>query len=250
MIKKYGLLGNPLGHSFSKSFFTEKFKNEAIPAEYINLELPKVDLIKSEILNNPSLEGFNVTIPYKEQIIPLLDSLNEEAKNIGAVNVVKIKRDFKSVRLIGYNSDVIGFIESIRPLLKPHHKKALILGTGGASKAIYYGLKKLNILPQYVSRRKKENILDYSDLNESLIKEYSVIINCTPLGMSPKINLAPDIPYEYLGNQHLLFDLIYNPIKTLFLKKGEEKGAVIKNGLEMLHLQALKSWEIWNNDKI
>ena len=250
MKKTYALVGYPLGHSFSKVFFTDKFKREELSAEYLNFELSSLDNLKSEIENHPHLIGFNVTIPYKQQIIPMLNSMSKEAKEIGAVNVVRIMKGKAGTELKGYNSDVIGFSKSIKPLLKSYHKKALVLGTGGASRAVFYGLKHLGLLTQYVSRTKKNGILSYEELNEELIKDFTVIVNCTPLGMSPKTDKCPSIPYKFIGSKHLLFDLIYNPDETLFLKKGKIQGATTKNGLEMLHLQALESWDIWNKNKI
>jgi len=245
-MQKYGLIGYPLGHSFSVGYFNEKFKAENIPAEYINFEIPDISLLPDIIINNPTLQGLNVTIPYKEKIISYLDDIDKDAVAIGAVNVVKIIRQKNKYKLVGYNSDIIGFTESIEPLLESHHKKALILGTGGSSKAIYQGLKKLGIEGTYVSRTPRKNALTYEELTKEVIEEHTVIVNCTPVGMYPKVDFCPDIPYQYLTPNHLLYDLLYNPNTTLFMKKGEEKGTVTKNGLEMLLLQAFASWEIWN----
>lgn len=242
---KYGLVGYPLKHSFSRNYFNEKFETELLDAEYQNFELASVKEFKQLIKDNPGLKGLNVTIPYKEQIIPYLNELNPVAKEIGAVNVIKFIRNKGKLKLIGYNSDIIGFKKSIEPLLKNHHKKALILGTGGASKAVYYGLKQLGIYPVFVTRGRIKGYLNYKDIDERILKEYTVIVNCTPVGMFPKIDEAPAIPYEFLSPDHLLYDLLYNPDETLFLKKGKSKGTLVKNGLEMLLLQAFESWEIW-----
>lgn len=246
-MKKYGLIGYPLKHSFSIGYFNEKFSSEGIDAEYVNFEIPAINDFIEVIEENPDLCGLNVTIPYKEQVIPFLDELDPDTAKIGAVNVIKIIRQKAKVKLVGYNSDIIGFTQSIQPLLQPHHRKALILGTGGASKAVYHGLKKLGIEGVFVSRtRKTEDMLTYEDLTPEIIQEHTVIVNCTPLGMYPKVDFCPDIPYQELTPNHLLYDLLYNPNVTLFMKKGEEQGAVTKNGLEMLLLQAFAGWEIWN----
>ncbi|HJD76776.1 MAG TPA: shikimate dehydrogenase, partial [Bacteroides reticulotermitis] len=212
-----------------------------------NFEIPKISDFLEVIEQNPDLCGLNVTIPYKEQVIPFLDELDPDTAKIGAVNVIKIIRQKAKVKLVGYNSDIIGFTQSIQPLLQPHHRKALILGTGGASKAVYHGLKKLDIEGVFVSRtHKADNMLTYEDLTPEIMQEYTVIVNCTPVGMYPKVDFCPDIPYQELTPNHLLYDLLYNPNVTLFMKKGEEQGAVTKNGLEMLLLQAFAGWEIWN----
>ncbi len=247
-MKKYGLLGYPLGHSFSRDFFNRKFQDENIDAEYLNFEIPEIGFAKEIILENQELCGLNVTIPYKQLIIPYLNDLSEEAQAIGAVNVIRITRNGKKLHLKGFNSDVIGFVKSIQPLLEPHHKKALILGcTGGASKAVRYGLEtKLNLEVKGVSRRPSESNITYNDVTPELLEEYTVIVNCTPSGMYPHVNECPELPYEALTSKHLLYDLIYNPEETLFLQKGAQQGAKIKNGMEMLLLQAIASWEIWN----
>jgi Shikimate 5-dehydrogenase len=246
-MQKYGLIGYPLKHSFSIGYFNEKFRSEGIDAEYVNFEIPDIKDFKAIIDENPNLCGMNVTIPYKEQVIPYLDELSENAAAIGAVNVIKIIRQKGKVKLVGYNSDIIGFSDSIKPYLsKGNHTKALILGTGGASKAIFHGLKSLGIQGTYVSRTKEPGILTYEELTPEIIAENTIIVNCTPLGMFPKVDTCPDIPYEALTPNHLLYDLIYNPDTTLFMKKGAEKGAQTKNGLEMLLLQAFAGWEIWN----
>lgn len=246
-MQKYGLIGYPLKHSFSIGYFNEKFHSEEIDAEYINFEIPEIKDFTKIIKENPNLCGLNVTIPYKEQVIPFLDELDPDTAKIGAVNVIKIIRQKGKVKLIGYNSDIIGFTQSIQPLLQPHHTKALILGTGGASKAVYHGLKNLGIESTFVSRTSEsKDVLIYEELTPEIIKEHTVIVNCTPVGMYPKVNFCPNIPYESLTPNHLMYDLLYNPNVTLFMKKGEEQGAVTKNGLEMLLLQAFAGWEIWN----
>ena len=194
-----------------------------------------------------NLNGLNVTIPYKEQVIPFLDELDEDAANIGAVNVIKIIHKNNDLILKGYNSDVVGFCDSISPLIKPHMKKALILGTGGAAKAVCYGLKKLGIESQFVSRKKTENTITYPEINKDIIDEHHIIVNTTPLGMYPNVDDCPDIPYELLTEKHLCYDLLYNPDETLFMKNAKGYGATVKNGLEMLLLQAFVSYEIWNS---
>ncbi|GAK36353.1 MAG: shikimate dehydrogenase family protein [Bacteroides graminisolvens] len=245
-MQKYGLVGYPLKHSFSIGYFNEKFSSEKIEAEYINFEIPDINNFPEIIEANPNLHGLNVTIPYKEKVIPYLDELDKQTAAIGAVNVIKIIRNKGGKpKLIGYNSDIIGFTQSIQPLLQSHHKKALILGTGGASKAVFHGLKNLGIEAKFVSRTARFGMLTYEELNAEIIKEYTVIVNCTPVGMYPKVDACPDIPYEAITSEHLLYDLLYNPNITLFMKKGEAKGAVTKNGLEMLLLQAFAAWEIW-----
>ena len=245
-MKKYGLLGYPLGHSFSRNYFNQKFEAERIDAEYLNFEIPEIKEIKNVIKENPELNGLNVTIPYKEQVIPYLDDLHEDARLIGAVNVIKFSKGlFGKVKLKGYNSDIIGFKQSIEPLLKEHHRKALILGTGGASKAVFQGLKQLGVASTFVSRKAKEYCITYEEITPKVMEQYTVIVNTTPLGMYPNVNACPDIPYDLLTSDHLLYDLLYNPDETLFMRKGKEKGAVVKNGLEMLLLQAFAAWEIW-----
>lgn len=244
---KYGLIGYPLGHSFSRNFFNDKFREERIDAEYLNFEIPSITDFPSIIAQNPELRGLNVTIPYKQDVMKYLNDITPEAKAIGAVNVVRVDLSKKKPQLIGYNSDVIGFVRSIEPLLRPHHNKALILGTGGASKAIQYGLEhKLGIKTIFVSRGAKDKCITYSQLTPEVMKEYEVIVNCSPVGMFPHTDECPDIPYELLTPNHLLYDLVYNPEETLFMKKGKAQGATVKNGLEMLILQALASWQFWN----
>lgn len=245
-MQKYGLIGYPLKHSFSRSYFNEKFQSENIDAEYVNFEIPSINEFPAVIEKNPDLQGLNVTIPYKEKVISYLDEIDKTAIPIGAVNVIKIIRQKGKTKLIGYNSDIIGFTRSIEPLLEAHHKKALVLGTGGAAKAIYHGLKNLGIEPVYVSRHKGPDILTYEELTPEIMAEYTVVVNCTPVGMYPKVDECPNIPYDCLTPNHLLYDLLYNPDITLFMKKGTAKGATVKNGLEMLLLQAFAGWEIWN----
>lgn len=246
---QFGIIGFPLTHSFSRKYFTEKFMEESINATYSNFEIEDVASLKDILHKNSNLVGLNVTIPHKQNVIPLLSEISDEAKAIGAVNVIKVSRDKdNNFALKGYNSDVYGFVESIRPLLNPEkHKKALVLGTGGASKAIVHGLNKLGISTQIVSRVGNKTSITYQDLDAQIMDECKIIVNCTPLGTYPKVDNAVDIPYEYLTPEHLLYDLVYNPEETLFLKKGKEKGANIKNGAEMLEKQAIKAWEIWNN---
>ena len=243
---KFGLIGYPLGHSFSKNYFNEKFANEDIDAVYMNFEIPSINDLPQVIAENPELKGLNVTIPYKEKVISYLDELDKDAREIGAINVIKVIRQKDSdPKLVGYNSDVIGFTKSIEPLLEPHHKKALILGTGGASKAVFHGLKQLGVEGTFVSRHERPNMFTYEELTAEVMDEYSVIVNTTPVGMYPHTDECPGIPYQYLTPNHLLYDLLYNPDVTLFMKKGEEKGATTKNGLEMLLLQAFAAWDIW-----
>ena len=245
-MKKFGIIGYPLGHSFSPGYFNEKFQNEGIDAIYEKYELPVITDLQAIIDYTQDLCGFNVTIPYKEKVMSYLDVISPEARAIGAVNVVKVTNKDGKKHLEGYNSDLIGFTRSIQPWLEAHHKKALVLGTGGASKAVMYGLHKLGIETMLVSRYQKNNTIQYEQIDEEVMKEYTVIVNCTPCGMAPHFDECPAIPYCHITPKHLLFDLIYNPDETLFLKNGREQGAVTKNGLEMLLLQAEGAWEIWN----
>ncbi|GHT74052.1 shikimate 5-dehydrogenase [Bacteroidia bacterium] len=244
----FGLIGYPLSHSFSKGFFNDKFLAEKIEAEYVNFEIPSIKEFKSIIKDNPDLKGLNVTIPYKEQVIPYLDRLSENAQLIGAVNVIKIDRTKSKVKLTGYNSDIIGFKQSIDPLLETYHRHALVLGTGGAAKAVFFGLKQLGIEATYVSRQKTDpSILTYNELTPEVMQSYTVVVNCTPVGMFPHTNEAPEIPYKELTDKYLLYDLLYNPNETLFMKRGKEQGAKVKNGLEMLLLQAFAGWNFWQS---
>ncbi|MBQ5982422.1 MAG: shikimate dehydrogenase [Prevotella sp.] len=247
-MKKYGLIGYPLGHSFSISYFNEKFQNEGIDAEYINFEIPTIENLLEVIDMNPELRGLNVTIPYKEKVMFYLDSISPEAREIGAVNVIRITRKGNKVSLKGFNSDVIGFRQSIEPLLEKCHKKALILGTGGASKAVDHGLRSLGLETVFVSRYERPDTIQYESITPEVIEEYNVIVNCTPVGMYPHVDECPKLPYEAMNHNTLLYDLLYNPDETLFMKKGAEHGATVKNGLEMLLLQAFASWEFWNDD--
>lgn len=243
---KYGLIGYPLGHSFSINYFNEKFENEGMDALYENFEIPSIKQFPEIIDTNPDLRGLNVTIPYKEQVIEYLDFLSPEAQAIGAVNVIRVEHKGKKTILKGYNSDVIGFTRSIEPLLERYHKKALILGTGGASKAIDFGLKSLGLQTLRVSRQEKPEAITYEQITPKLIKDYNVIVNCTPCGMYPHADECPELPYEAMDSHTLLYDLLYNPDETLFMKRGKVHGALVKNGLEMLLLQAFASWEFWN----
>ena len=241
-MRYFGLIGYPLSHSFSKKYFSEKFEREHITdCIYENYPLPSIRLFP-QLIEKEHVEGLNVTIPHKESVIPYLDYLDPAAEKIAAVNCIH----FKDEKSTGFNTDIIGFRRSLKPALQAHHRHALILGTGGASKAVAFVLSDLNISFQFVSRHKKENHFTYADLNENIIRRHTLIINTTPLGTSPDVNNCPDIPYRFLSEEHLLYDLIYNPPETLFLQKGKERGAVIKNGYEMLQLQAEASWEIWN----
>ena len=245
---KYGLIGYPLGHSFSVSYFNQKFSDEGINARYYNFELPNIDELPEVLGSNPELKGFNVTIPYKEKVIPFLDSITPEARAIGAVNVVRVSHEGTKIRLKGYNSDVIGFTKSIEPMLdRKWHQKALVLGTGGASKAIGYGLKTLGIEPVLVSRYQRPGTIQYEQITPEVIKEYNVVVNCTPMGMYPHVDECPRLPYDAMDSHTILYDLIYNPDETLFMKKGKERGADVKNGLEMLLLQAFAAWEMWQD---
>lgn len=246
-MNKLGLLGKNIGYSFSRNYFTQKFTKEGIANtfSYENFDIPSIQDFPKILQNNPELIGLNVTIPYKEAVLPFLDELSENAKQIGAVNTIKILPNGK---LIGDNTDYFGFSESLKPLLKPHHHSALILGTGGAAKAIAFGLQQLNIDFTFVSRNVKENTIGYEDLDEKIMAVFSILINCTPLGTYPNTEVCPDIPYDLFTKNHIAYDLIYNPEKTTFLSKAEEKGAIIKNGHEMLVLQAEKAWEIWHFD--
>ena len=244
----YGLVGYPLGHSFSRKFFNDRFASEHRNAEYVNFEIPDIEQFPEAIAKCGNVAGLNVTIPYKKQVIHLLDDMDTAAREMGAVNVIKfVKTIDGKIRLKGYNSDVIGFCDSIRPMLCAEDRKALILGTGGASQAVEYGLKSLGLQVQFVSRHHSERAIAYEEIApEMLTEQYSVIVNCTPLGMFPKVDACPNIDYSLLSSRHLCYDLVYNPEQTLFLRRAAERGARTKNGLEMLHLQALAAWEIWN----
>lgn len=241
----YGLIGYPLTHSFSQQYFNRKFDAESIAARYVNFEIPEIADFQDIIKDNPNLCGLNVTIPYKEQVIPYLDELDPDTAEIGAVNVIKFIRKGNKLRLKGYNSDVIGFTDSLSPLLTPKMKHALVLGTGGASKAVMQALKKLGISATLVSRTPAEGRYTYGDLTPEIMAENLLIVNTTPLGMYPHMDECPDIPYDQLTTDHLCYDLLYNPDVTLFMRKAAEHGAATKNGLEMLLLQAFAAWNIW-----
>jgi shikimate dehydrogenase len=244
-MKRYGLIGRTLTHSFSKNFFMQKFlENGITDCVYDNFELKCIEDLPALLKNYPDLNGLNVTIPYKEDVLQYLTDQNDIVKEVGACNCIKIEGD----NLKGYNTDVIGFWKSLQPKLKRHHKRALILGTGGAAKAIRYVLEQLGIEYANVSRRKKVNELGYEDLGEEVLSKYYLIINTTPLGMYPNVDTDPPMPYEYITRKHFLYDLIYNPEKTKFLAEGEKRGAQICNGYEMLILQAEESWRIWNSE--
>ncbi len=239
-MRHFGIIGFPLQQSFSAKYFNEKFETSGIDAEYSLYPLKELTSERVNELMN-TLDGMNVTLPHKQAVMSYLDGLDETAEAIGAVNVI--------YKRVGYNTDCLGFLESIRPLVRDYDKKALVLGTGGASKAVCYGLRKLGIIPTLVSRTPKEGMLGYDQLTEEVMAEHTIIVNCTPLGMFPDENHCPAIPYERITARHLLFDCIYNPAETLFLKQGKAQGATIQNGLEMLYGQAKAAWKIWNSDK-
>lgn len=243
-MRNFGLIGYPLSHSFSKKYFSDKFHREHITdCAYENYPLPSLEGFTELISRVPGMDGLNVTIPHKQTIIPVIDGLDPAAREIGAVNTLR----FRSGKITGYNTDVIGFERSLTPMLEGRDQKALVLGTGGASKAIAFALKRLNISCLFVSREKRSgDCLRYRDLDEDIVRTCTLVVNTTPVGTSPHVNQAPPFPYEFIGSGHLLYDLVYNPAETLFLKKGKARGARIKNGYEMLELQANASWEIWN----
>ncbi|WP_316810686.1 shikimate dehydrogenase [Pedobacter heparinus] len=246
-MRKFGLIGYPLSHSFSKKFFTEKFKKEHITdCEYELYPIENIELFVKLWSDNPELYGINVTIPYKVQVLPFLDEMDEAATAIGAVNCILIGRKNAEQCIKGYNTDAYGFEESLKPLLEPHHRKALIFGDGGAAKAIKYVLNKLNFPFLVVTRKPTEHSIPYDAVDEAVLREYTILVNTTPLGMSPNVGTCPDIPYHLLSDKHIGYDLVYNPEETSFLKQVREQGGKTKNGLEMLHLQAIRSWEIWN----
>ena len=242
-IENFGLIGKDISYSFSKKFFTQKFINEGLNnCSYENYDISSISKLL-EVINDTKIKGLNVTIPYKESVIELLNHIDPIAKKIGAVNTIKIDKQNK---LLGYNTDYIGFKKSLESNIS-NQKRALILGTGGASKAIVYALKTLNIKTLLVSRKNREECITYEDVSNQIIKDHTIIINCTPLGTYPNIEECPKIPYEYITDKHLCYDLIYNPIKTKFLILSEKKGASIINGNEMLKNQAMESWKIWNS---
>jgi len=237
-MRHFGIIGFPLLHSFSAKYFSEKFDREHIDAEY---SLYPMKELTGERMNEllDTMDGMNVTMPYKQEVIPYLERLDATAEAVGAVNVIH--------KRVGYNTDCLGFMESIKPLLRSSDRKALVLGTGGASKAVCYGLKQLGVIPTLISRTPKAGMLGYEDLTPEIMAEYTVIVNCTPLGMLPDVDSCPPIPYERISAQHLLFDCVYNPEETLFLRKGKAQGATIQNGMGMLFGQAKEAWKIWNS---
>ena len=241
-MRTFGLLGFPLSHSFSQKYFSEKFIRENISTcEFKNFSIKDIEKFPSLLKSNATLCGLSITIPHKQTVMKYLDEINSIAKEVGAVNCIRINKNKKTK---GFNTDIVGFEKSMRPILKPYHSRALVLGTGGAAKAVGFILDKLKIKFKYVSR--KSGQISYAELNRSVLSKFLLIINTTPLGMFPNINKCPDIPYEFITSKHLLYDLTYNPEESLFLKKGKEKGAQTKNGLEMLQLQADEAWRIWN----
>lgn len=244
-MKIYGLIGKTLHHSFSIRYFSEKFKTEEITdCQFLNFELKDLTQELSALKKNPEIKGLNVTIPYKTEVIPFLDELTDECQKANACNCIKIKDG----KWIGYNTDIAGFEKSFTPYLKPYHKKALVLGTGGASNAVAFVLQKLNIDFLKVSRRKNElsSVISYDEINEAVMKEFQIVINTTPVGTSPNIDECPELPYQFITDKHYFFDLVYNPPKTLLLSRAEKQGASIKNGEDMLAIQAEESWKIWN----
>lgn len=260
-MKRYGLLGYPLSHSFSRAYFNDKFEKEGLDAHYDNYDIPTIDKFPEILIKYPELAGLNVTIPYKQAVMQYLDALDKEAEAIGAVNVIKFSGSVNGKKkLIGYNTDFIGFMESAKPMIDKLKSrlsetggesgkrfKALILGTGGASKAVCHGLRKLGVETLFVSRTQCQGCVTYEELKPEHYAGYRIIVNTTPLGMFPKIDTCPALDYENIGRCHLLFDVVYNPAETLFMKLGSEKGAIVCNGLEMLHLQAEAAWKIWNS---
>lgn len=242
-MSKYGLLGKNINYSFSKTYFSEKFEKENLPHSYENFDISSIESFPKIISETTDLKGLNVTIPYKEAVIELLDELDEDAEKIGAVNTIKISPDKK---LKGFNTDHFGFQKSLEPFLPLQKKTALILGTGGASKAVAFALENLGFEFKFVSRKASPGSLTYSHLDKSVIEEHLLIVNCTPLGTFPNIADAPSLPYQYLTEEHLLYDLIYNPAETSFLKQGKSQKARTLNGLKMLEIQAEKAWGIWN----
>jgi shikimate dehydrogenase len=244
-MNQYGLIGYPLSHSFSKKYFSEKFEAQRlVDYSYDIFPIPHIELLSDLLAGHPFLKGLNVTIPYKERVLPFLNELSDTVREIGASNCIAIQHG----KLTGYNTDVIGFERSLKSKLQPYHSNALILGTGGAAKAIAWVLKKLGIGFHYITRsdQEKANSIAYQKVDEALLKSHTLLINTTPAGMYPDINSCPDIPYQFITNRHFLFDLIYNPADTVFLKKGRERGAQVQNGGEMLIIQAEESWKIWN----
>lgn len=242
-MRTFGLIGYPLGHSFSKKYFSDKFEREGIIGNVYELyPIEQIDQLENLLVSNQNLAGLNVTIPYKEQVIQYLDSMSPVVEEIGACNCIHIRNG----RLMGHNTDVVGFSKSLLPKLKPHHNKALLLGTGGSSKAVAYTLKELGIPFLQVSRTPIEGMIGYEEIDQSMLEDHTLLINTTPVGMYPNIDKAPAIPYEFIGADHYLFDLVYNPERTRFLQEGASRGATVENGSDMLVIQAEASWEIWN----
>lgn len=248
-MRKYGLIGYPLGHSFSRAYFTRKFQNENITdCIYENYSLSELGMLSKLLVDETDLCGLNVTIPYKSEIFRFIDVLDPEAREIGAVNVLKIKRVGVRLRIYGFNSDITGISESLSPYITHAKKNAIVLGTGGSSRAVCYVLRKLGLNIILVSRNKRAGVIDYSDIDSVMLKDASLIVNTTPLGMFPDTESRPEINYSLLGEKHILFDLVYNPEITSFLKRGQEQGCIIIPGIKMLHSQAEKAWQIWNDD--
>lgn len=246
-MRRFGLIGFPLGHSFSKKYFTEKFQRENLfDCFYENYPLKHIGDLPALLDCEKGLTGLNVTIPYKSDVIKYLDSISPEAKEIGAVNVIRIRNEGNKRILEGYNSDTYGFTESLRPYLKRRGGNALVLGTGGSSKAVVYSLGKLEMEVILVSRSRKPGVITWSDLTCDMLKSTDLIVNTTPLGMFPDVDGKPQLDYSCLGENHILYDLVYNPELTAFLMEGKERGCVVVSGLKMLYLQAERSWEIWN----
>ncbi|MDI1255141.1 MAG: shikimate dehydrogenase [Flavobacterium sp.] len=240
--KHFGLIGRNISYSFSKGYFSKKFEKENLEGySYENFDIQ--DIRDFRDIAEKDISGLNITIPYKESVIPYLDKLSKTANVIGAVNTIKFT---KKGKLKGYNTDFYGFKKSLKPLLQEHHKNALILGTGGASKAIAFALDQLGIAYQLVSRNTEKQVLSYKEVNAETFKTFHIIINCTPLGTFPDVEVCPEIPYDYFTAEHIAYDLIYNPAETLFLQKAKKHGAVTKNGFDMLVFQAEKAWKIWN----
>ncbi|MCP4311588.1 MAG: shikimate dehydrogenase [Bacteroidetes bacterium] len=248
-MRLFGLIGYPLGHSFSAPYFAKKFSEEQIDARYENFPMEKIAAFEELVKGEPGLVGLNVTVPYKQKIIPYLDALDRTARSIGAVNTIFFCREEDRLSLLGYNTDVAGFERSLKEHLGTNHQQALVLGTGGSSKAVEFVLKGLEIEYQMVSRSRGEGLLAYDQLDRSIVESHTLIINTTPLGMHPHVDSYPAIPYKAITSGHLLFDLVYNPEHTRFLALGEEQGASIVNGSDMLVYQAEASWEIWNRNR-
>lgn len=246
-MRKFGLIGYPLGHSFSKKYFTDKFLREGYTDYlYENYPIANINELPGLISSDPEIAGLNVTIPYKSEVIQFLDGIDSEAAQVGAVNVLKIKKSKNKSTITGFNSDITGFRDTLTPLLTPGIKKALVLGTGGSSKAVCHVLKSISVDYTLISRSRKADCLTYQDIDDTILKSHLLIINTTPLGMHPDLSGRPDLNYDLISEDHILFDLVYNPELTTFLKLGKERGATVMNGLKMLERQAERSWEIWN----